>query len=77
MTAHILYNKIDDRFPATLSRKIIYDILRQDIGYKGLVVTDCFEMEAVLRAFSLEEAGVYSIKAIVDLVLVSHTFIVK
>lgn len=74
MTAHILYNKIDDRFPATLSRKIIHDILRKEMNYQGLVITDCYEMEAVSRAFALEEAGVFSIKATVDLVLVSHTF---
>ena len=62
MTAHILYNKIDDRFPATLSRKIIHDILRKEMNYQGLVITDCYEMEAVSRAFALEEAGVFLLK---------------
>lgn len=74
MTAHILYNQIDDRFPATLSKKIINDMLRKEMKYDGLVITDCFEMDAISRAFALEEAGVYALKATVDLILVSHTF---
>jgi beta-N-acetylhexosaminidase len=74
MTAHILYNQIDDRFPATLSRKIIHETLREKMNFKGLVIGDCLEMDAISRAFALEEAGVFALKATVDLVLVSHTF---
>ncbi|WP_026390749.1 glycoside hydrolase family 3 N-terminal domain-containing protein [Haploplasma axanthum] len=74
MTAHILYTKIDDRFPATLSKKIIEGLLRKDIGYQGMVVSDCFEMDAISRAFSLQEAGVFAVKAGVDMIMVSHRF---
>src|SRR5690554_1175642 len=74
MTAHILYSALDSRFPATISEKIINGFLRQKLGYKGLVVTDCFEMQAITRAFALSEAAIFSIKATVDLVTISHTF---
>lgn len=74
MTAHILYSKLDDRFPATISKKIIKEFLREELKYDGLVVTDCFEMDAITRAFSLSEAAIFAIKATVDLITISHTF---
>ena len=74
MSSHILYKAIDDRFPASISKRIISGLLRNEIGYQGLVVTDCFEMNAILRAFSLSEAAVYAIEASSDIITVSHTF---
>ncbi len=61
MTAHITYPLIDDEmtfgdgetkgfFPATMSKKIITDILRGDMGYEGVVVTDALEMDAIRKA---------------------------
>ncbi len=58
MTAHITYPKIDEEvtygdgktlgyYPATMSKKIITDILRDDIGFEGVVVTDALEMDAI------------------------------
>ena len=74
MTAHILYKGIDDKFPASISRKIIKDLLRDELKYEGLVVTDCFEMDALRRTFSVEQAAVFALKATTDLITVSHTF---
>lgn len=74
MTAHILYEKLDDRFPASISKKIIKDLLRNELKYEGLVVTDCYEMDALSRAFSLEEAAIFAIAATTDIITVSHTF---
>ncbi|PLV58296.1 glycoside hydrolase family 3 N-terminal domain-containing protein [Thermotoga sp. KOL6] len=54
MTAHIRYPKIDD-LPATLSKVLIKDILRERIGFKGLVVSDAMEMKAISANFSVEE----------------------
>ena len=60
MTAHITFPKIDDKvtfgdgtegyYPATMSKKIITDILRGDLGYDGVVVTDALEMDAIMNA---------------------------
>jgi beta-N-acetylhexosaminidase len=73
MTAHILYKNLDDKFPASISNKIINDLLRKDLGFEGLVISDCFEMEALSRAFSLEGASTFAISASTDLIIVSHT----
>ena len=47
MTAHILYTAIDNQFPATLSPKVINDVLRQHIGFDGLIMTDDIDMHAL------------------------------
>lgn len=74
MTAHILYRKLDDRFPASISKKIIYDLLRKEIGFKGLVISDCLEMDALTRAYSLAGAVIFAVQASCDILTVSHTF---
>ncbi len=74
MIAHILYKHLDDRFPASVSQKIIKDLLRKEIGYEGLVVSDCLEMEALSRAFSLDNASIFAIQASCNIIIVSHTF---
>lgn len=73
MTAHILYKNLDDKFPASISYKIINDLLRGQLVYDGLVISDCLEMEALSRAFSLEGASIFAILASTDLLIVSHT----
>ena len=54
MTAHVRYSSIDS-LPATLSEKIITDVLRKKIGFDGLVISDAMEMSAVSNNFSVEE----------------------
>ena len=53
MTAHIYNNNIDPGFPATLSRKTITDLLRGEMGFNGVVMTDDLYMEAVSTFNSL------------------------
>ncbi|MFA5693201.1 MAG: glycoside hydrolase family 3 N-terminal domain-containing protein, partial [Acholeplasmataceae bacterium] len=74
MPAHILYDKIDNRFPASISKRIIKELLRDELGYKGLVISDCYEMDALQRAFALSEAAVFSVNASIDIIMVSHSF---
>lgn len=47
MTAHVIYEAIDDQAPATTSAKVIKDVLRGDIGYQGLIMTDDLSMKAL------------------------------
>ena len=47
MTSHLLFPELDDKWPATLSKKIISDIIRDWIGFKGVLVTDCLFMKAL------------------------------
>lgn len=74
MTAHILYRKLDDRFPASISKKVIYDLLRKELGFKGLVISDCLEMDALTRAYSLAGAVIFAVQASCDILTVSHSF---
>ncbi|MFY9422036.1 MAG: helix-turn-helix domain-containing protein [Bacilli bacterium] len=74
MTAHILYRKLDDRFPASIFKKVIHDLLRKELGFKGLVISDCLEMDALTRAYSLAGAVIFAVQASCDILTVSHSF---
>jgi beta-N-acetylhexosaminidase len=74
MTAHILYRKLDDRFPASIFNKVIHDLLRKELGFKGLVISDCLEMDALTRAYSLAGAVIFAVQASCDILTVSHSF---
>jgi beta-N-acetylhexosaminidase len=70
MTAHVLYKQIDDKFPATLSKKIINRLLRNGIKFDGLVATDDLEMKAISDNYRIEEAALKAVQAGCDLLLV-------
>jgi beta-N-acetylhexosaminidase len=72
MTAHIAFPNVaeDEKRPATLSRSLITGILRGDLGFTGLVVTDALEMRAITRNFRTGEAAVLAVEAGVDMLLI-------
>jgi beta-N-acetylhexosaminidase len=70
MTAHVLYPAWDDRNPATLSRRIAHDILRVELGFAGLLVSDDLGMRAVADRYPIEDLVVESLLAGVDHFLV-------
>lgn len=74
MIAHILLPKIDAENPASFSRTIISDILRTDMNFEGIVITDDFTMGAIVKNYEIGEAAVKSIQAGSDIVLVCHDF---
>lgn len=63
MTAHILFSKIDSKFPATFSKKILKEILREKLGYNGIIISDDLEMKAVTNFVSFEEIPCLAIDA--------------
>ncbi|MBP7738775.1 MAG: glycoside hydrolase family 3 protein [Spirochaetes bacterium] len=72
MTAHIAYPAIlGGSDPATVSKKFLTDILRDDLRFKGLVITDDMEMHAIARRQDIGEAAVRSILAGTDIILFS------
>jgi len=73
MTSHIVFPQFDAERPATMSRTILTDLLRGEMGFQGLVMTDCLEMKAVQHSFGTVPGTVEAIKAGVDLVLISHS----
>ncbi|HBI27489.1 MAG TPA: beta-N-acetylhexosaminidase, partial [Peptococcaceae bacterium] len=72
MIAHILLPKIDANHPASLSQTVITDILRNDLQFDGVVLTDDMTMGAIVNNYDLGEAAVESINAGSDIVLVCH-----
>ena len=70
MVSHILVEKIDSKNPATLSKNIIYKLLREKMNFKGVVITDDMHMKAISNNLSIEEASVKSINAGSDIILI-------
>lgn len=74
MTAHILFPALDDSgLPATMSRAILTDLLRDEMGFRGVVVTDCLEMRAVADRWGTAKAALLAAKAGADMVMACHT----
>jgi len=73
LIGHASYPKVTGKsLPASLSKKWITNVLRQKIGYRGLVVSDDLEMGGVLKAAPIERAAVEHIRAGGDLCLICH-----
>jgi beta-N-acetylhexosaminidase len=70
MTGHLLVPAYDPDTPATLSRPILTGLLREELGFDGLVVTDGIEMRAVARRYGLEAVAVCALAAGADAVCV-------
>lgn len=74
MSAHIYFPALEpDRLPVTLSRTVLSGLLRQELGYDGMIVTDCMEMDAIAANYGTVDAAVMAVEAGADLVLISHT----
>ncbi|MBM5816373.1 MAG: glycosyl hydrolase family 3 [Cyanobacteria bacterium K_Offshore_surface_m2_239] len=69
MTAHLLLPELDPERPATLSPVVLTQLLRQDLGFAGLVVTDALVMDAIATRHGAGEAAVLALEAGADLVL--------
>jgi beta-N-acetylhexosaminidase len=69
MTAHTIFPAFDKEFPATLSHKILTDLLRGEMGFQGVVVSDAIGMAAILKKWPLPQACAMAIKAGVDTIL--------
>ncbi|MWV43350.1 beta-N-acetylhexosaminidase [Paenibacillus sp. HJL G12] len=76
MTAHVGIPLISGGVPvpATLSREILTGLLREELDFDGLIVTDCMEMDAATQGIGVGEAVVRAVLAGADLLLVSHTY---
>jgi beta-N-acetylhexosaminidase len=72
MTAHVVFDALDPGVPATLSGKVLTDLLKGELGFEGVVVSDDLEMKAIADNYSVEEAAVLGARAGVDLFLVCH-----
>ena len=69
MTAHVAYPALDPTpgLPATLSRPILTDLLRGEMGFRGAVVTDCMNMHAIAHNFEVHDSALRTVLAGCDL----------
>lgn len=74
MVSNVTFTALDPDLPACVSRPIITDLLRNDLGYKGLVISDDMEMGAMAKHYAFGDMGVMAVKAGADMVLVCHDY---
>ncbi|QDG50037.1 beta-N-acetylhexosaminidase [Persicimonas caeni] len=73
MTAHMLLPALDSEHPATLSQAVIGELLREELGYDGVVITDDLEMKAVAERYDIDEMVTLGLRAGIDIFLICHT----
>lgn len=69
MSAHIVYPALDPEYPATLSRKILTDLLRSEWDYRGVIITDGMDMHAIAGRYGVGNAAVRALAAGADMVM--------
>lgn len=74
MVAHILLTKIDPANPASMSKAIITDILRNQLKFNGVVITDDMTMGAIIKNYEISSAAVKSVNAGSDIILISRGY---
>lgn len=72
MVAHILFPELDPLYPSTMSKKIITELLRKDLGYDGVVISDDMTMGAIIENYTLDGAVLEFLKAGGDIALICH-----
>ena len=73
MTAHVVYDALDPRRPATLSSRICHDLLRRRLGFRGVLFSDDLEMQAVAGRRTPERSAVAALAAGCDMLLVCQS----
>lgn len=74
MSAHILFNAYEENgLPATLSKKVLTDLLRKELGYQGLIISDCMEMKAIDDIYTTAVGVMMGLEAGLDMAFISHT----
>jgi beta-N-acetylhexosaminidase len=69
MTGHLYHSGLDPAYPATLSRKVVTGMLRRNLGFQGVVISDDLQMKAITEQFGLERAVLLAVRAGVDVLL--------
>ena len=74
MTSHVLFPAIEpEKLPATMSRRILTGLLREEMGFCGVIISDCMEMDAVAKYYGTVHAATTALDAGADIVCISHT----
>lgn len=73
MSAHIIFSAFDDELPATLSHKVLTELLRDELGFDGIIMTDEMRMQAIRSNFEVGEAAIMAIEAGADMLLYAES----
>lgn len=73
MSSHIDFPLLTQGFPCTLSKTVLTDLLREELGFKGLIISDCMQMKGIQNHYTTPEAVLMGIKAGIDIVCISHS----
>ena len=74
MVSHVTVSSVDDDVPASLSKAIMTDILRNELGFQGIIITDALDMGAITEYYTSGEAAVQAIAAGADMLLMPEDF---
>ncbi len=72
MTAHVFNGNLDKKYPATLSFKINTKLLREEMGYEGVLISDDLQMKAISKYYTLAEAVTLAINSGIDILLFAN-----
>jgi beta-N-acetylhexosaminidase len=72
MLGHLFHRVFDAQYPATLSRATIQTLVRQQLGFDGVIISDDMQMKAITGHYGLEEACCKALAAGVDLVIIGN-----
>ncbi len=75
MIAHVYFSALeaDNKIPATISKAVVTDLLREKMGFDGVITTDCLEMNAISKTIGTAEGALQALKAGVDMLMISHS----
>lgn len=74
MVAHILLPKLDQKYPSSMSKAIMTELLRKQLEFDGVIITDDMTMDAIAGNYDIGNAAVRSVKAGSDIVMVAHDY---
>lgn len=74
MISHFTAQELDDRYPCSLSYSVITGLLREKLGYQGVIITDALRMEAILKYYDSDESAVLAFQAGADILLLPNNF---
>lgn len=72
MLGHLFNSNLDNRYPASLSARIVRDMLRQQLQFDGLVITDDIQMKAITTRYGLLDAVIMALNAGVDMIIIGN-----